>query len=99
MWRDLAAIDTPDGAVAVNEYFARHPEMMLGQMRLEGSQYRDREPTLAGELSPELLKQAISKLPQGICAKRDAGPDRARPPPENKDLAEMDAAGVKDGAY
>ena len=58
-WRELAAIDTPDGAVSVNEYFARHPEMMLGQMRLEGTMYRDREPTLAGELSPELLKQAI----------------------------------------
>src|ERR1035437_9450918 len=98
-WRELAAIDTPDGAVSVNEYFARHPEMMLGQMRLEGTMYREREPTLAGELSPELLKQAVSKLPLGICASRNTGPDRARPPPESGDLAEMDGAGVKDGAY
>src|ERR1017187_757617 len=79
-WRDLAPIYTPDGTTSVNEYFARHPEMMLGRMRLEGSQYRDREPTLAGELSPERLKQAVASLPEGICAKRDAGPDRARPP-------------------
>jgi len=81
-WRELAAIDTPDGAVSVNEYFARHPEMMLGQMRLEGTMYRDREPTLAGELSPERLKQAVASLPEGICAARHAGPgERARPPP------------------
>src|ERR1035437_7710804 len=99
-WRDLATIDTPDGAVAVNEYFARHPEMMLGQMRLEGTMYREREPALAGELSPERLKQAVASLPEGICADRRAGPgERARPPPENKDLADVDAADVKDGAY
>src|ERR1035437_8887125 len=30
MWRDLTAIYTPDGTTSVNEYFARHPEMMLG---------------------------------------------------------------------
>jgi len=97
-WRDLAPIDTPDGAVSVNEYFARHPEMMLGRMRLEGSMYREREPTLAGELSPELLKQAVSSLPEGICAPRNAQ-DRARPPPEGNDLTDTDTAGVKDGAY
>ncbi len=98
-WRELSTIFTPDGAVAVNEYFARHPEMMLGQMRLEGTMYRDREPTLAGELSAELLKQAVASLPQGICASRNTGPDRARPPPETGDLAETDGTDVKDGAY
>ncbi len=98
-WRELSTISTPDGGIAVNEYFGRHPEMMLGEMRLEGSQYRDREPTLAGELSPELLKQAISKLPQGIWASRNTGPDRARPPPESGGLAETDGPDVKDGAY
>ncbi|MGH7071667.1 MAG: N-6 DNA methylase, partial [Acetobacteraceae bacterium] len=98
-WRDLAPIDTPDGPVAVNEYFVRHPEMMLGKMRLEGTMYRDREPTLTGELSPELLKQAVASLPQGILANRDTEPDRARPPPESIDLAEADGADIKDGAY
>ena len=99
IWRDLAAIDTPDGAVAVNEYFAQHPEMMLGQMRLEGTMYRDREPTLTGDLSPERLQQAISSLPENICAPRNTLPDRARPPPENNSLADIDSADVKDGAY
>src|SRR5271165_138085 len=96
-WRDLTTIDTPDGAIGVNEYFARHPQMMLGTMRLEGTMYRDREPTLTGELTPELLKQVISSLPENICAPRTL-PDRARPPPENN-LADIDSTDVKDGAY
>src|SRR5208282_59364 len=67
-WRDLAPIDTPDGAVSVNEYFARNPQMMLGAMRLEGTMYRGQEPTLTGDLSHELLQQAISSFPQNIYA-------------------------------
>jgi N12 class adenine-specific DNA methylase len=98
-WRDLASIDTPDGAVAVNEYFARHPQMMLGTMRLEGTMYRDREPTLTGELKPELLQRAISALPENIYAARNTLPDRARPPPESNSLADIDSSDVKDGAY
>ena len=30
-WQDLAAIDTPDGAILINEYFARHPEHDAGR--------------------------------------------------------------------
>jgi N12 class adenine-specific DNA methylase len=97
-WRDLSTIATPDGEIAVNEYFARHPEMMLGEMRLEGALYREREPTLAGELSPERLAQAVASLPEGIWA-RNTGPDRARPPPETGALADINRAEVKDGAY
>jgi N12 class adenine-specific DNA methylase len=96
-WQGLALIKTPDGEVSVNEYFARHPEMMLGTMRLEGSMYRDKEPTLTGELSPALLARAVTSLPEGICADRNTGPDSfARPPPTINDPAEAD---VKDGAY
>jgi hypothetical protein len=47
-WEELGLVETPDGAVHINEYFARHPEMMLGEMRLEGTMYKAREPTLAG---------------------------------------------------
>jgi type I restriction-modification system DNA methylase subunit len=33
-WTDLSPIEiAEDGLIEVNEYFARHPEMMLGQMR------------------------------------------------------------------
>jgi len=34
-WAELAPIDTPDGTFQINEYFVRHPEMMLGRMGLE----------------------------------------------------------------
>ena len=48
--------------------------MMLGEMRLEGTMYRDREPTLTGELSPELLQRAIASLPEDIYAARNTRP-------------------------
>ena len=38
-WTELAPIDTPDGTLQINEYFVRHPEMMLGRMGLESAQY------------------------------------------------------------
>jgi hypothetical protein len=38
-WTELASIDTPDGKLQINEYFVRHPEMMLGRMGLESAQY------------------------------------------------------------
>jgi hypothetical protein len=50
-WSELATLDSADGEIAVNEYFHRHPQMMLGRMRLEGTMYRGAEPTLTGELT------------------------------------------------
>ncbi len=97
-WLGLTQIETPDGGVSVNEYFARHPEMMLGTMRLEGSMYRDKEPALAGDLSPALLARSVASLPENILAGRNAAPqNNARPPP----LIDkpVDASDVKDGAY
>jgi N12 class adenine-specific DNA methylase len=94
-WQDLAPIETPDGPIPVNEYFVRHPEMMLGQMRLERGLYNAREPTLAGELSPELLEAALSSLPADIYPQT-----QERPPP--REITEADSAAldaVKDGAF
>jgi N12 class adenine-specific DNA methylase len=94
-WTDLAPIEIgEDGLIEVNEYFARHPEMMLGQMKLEGTMYRGAEPTLAGELTPALLSRAVASLPEGVYVPRDEG--RGQP------LALPDAAsftGVKDGGF
>ena len=94
-WEELGTVDTPDGSVAVNEYFVRHPEMMLGQMRLEGGLYGKAEPSLAGEFSAERLREALSTLPAGIME-----------PPQGRSrrdgLLPMEAAdvgAVKDGAY
>jgi N12 class adenine-specific DNA methylase len=36
-WTTLAPLATKDGDVQVNEYFAAHPEMILGQPRLTGN--------------------------------------------------------------
>jgi N12 class adenine-specific DNA methylase len=93
-WQHLETIDSPDGPIHVNEYFARHPEMMLGKMKLEGTMYRGAEPTLDGQLTPELLHRAVKALPAGAYIPRD----RERPPPKEILDAEV-FTGIKDGAY
>src|ERR1035437_5334582 len=79
----LETIDSPDGPIAVNEYFARHPEMMLGKMKLEGTMYRGAEPTLEGQLTPDLLNRAVKARPKGAYIPKDEG----RPPPRVLDAA------------
>ncbi len=93
-WQKLETIDSPDGPIWVNEYFARHPDMMLGKMKLEGTMYRGAEPTLEGQLTTALLAHAVNALPKGAYVPKDEG----RGPP----AAVLDAeafTGVKDGAY
>ena len=53
---------------ALNEYFAAHPEMMLGKMRLSGRMYRDNEPTLEpdGRDLGAALAQAVERLLRNI---------------------------------
>ena len=93
-WRKLRHLPSQDGPIEVNEYFAHHPKMMLGKLRLEGTMYRDKEPTLEGELTPQLLDGAIKALPQGVFIPRD----RERPPPPQ--ILEAEAfEGVKEGAF
>jgi N12 class adenine-specific DNA methylase len=36
-WNNTATIETQDGPTVVNEYFAKHPEMVLGQQRISGN--------------------------------------------------------------
>ena len=93
-WLGLGTIESPDGRIAVNEYYVRHPEMMLGTMRLVGSMYRDAEPTLAGELTAEGLSRAIELLPRNVYVPRD---QERGPPAPAPDYAGV--SGVKDGAY
>jgi N12 class adenine-specific DNA methylase/SAM-dependent methyltransferase len=38
-WEHVVPVATPDGDVTVNEYFARHPDRILGQLRASGGQY------------------------------------------------------------
>lgn len=94
-WDGLSSVDSPEGAIGVNEYFARHPGMMLGQMRLEGGLYGKAEPSLEGEFSEERLAAALSKLPADVFAPRQE-PTRAAEAPA---LPVTDVEAVKDGAY
>jgi N12 class adenine-specific DNA methylase len=94
MWRELAPHGTAEeGQFFINEYFARHPEMMLGRMALEGTMYRASEPTLEGELTPQILSRAVSALPEGIYSKKLRSAHHSRAPEP------ADVSGVKDGAY
>ena len=66
-WKAIREITNSVGeTIAINEYFAAHPEMMLGQMRLEGRMYRRGEPTLvsSGRSLSEQLAEAIALLPR-----------------------------------
>jgi N12 class adenine-specific DNA methylase/SAM-dependent methyltransferase len=53
---------------SINEYFAAHPEMMLGRMRLARGMYRDGEPVLVPDDRDlgEALAQAVARLPHNI---------------------------------
>jgi N12 class adenine-specific DNA methylase len=93
-WKKLETIDIEDGPIEVNEYFARHPRMMLGKMKLEGTMYRGGEPALVGELTPDLLRRAIEALPEGAYIPAD----RQRPPPLRITPPEV-FDGVKQGAF
>lgn len=57
--------------IQVNEYYAAHPDMMLGKMSLAGTMYRANEPTLEpdGRDLGEALREAFSKLPANVYTK------------------------------
>ena len=68
-WREVAEITNSEGeTIPVNEYYAAHPEMMLGEMRLEGRMYARAEPTLVGNGVPleARLAQAVALLPSDV---------------------------------
>src|SRR6266567_2834255 len=52
-WTQTEPIEIEGQAIALNEYYLRHPDKMLGHLTLQGTMYADREPTLAGEMTQE----------------------------------------------
>ena len=38
-WQSVTTVDTPDGPTDINEYFAAHPDMVAGDLRLVNGQY------------------------------------------------------------
>ena len=68
-WRSLGAIENSLGeTLSINQYFAAHPEMMLGEMQMSGRMYGRGEPTLVsnGRDLAEQLAEAIARLPTGV---------------------------------
>ncbi len=67
----------PPTTAEINQYFADHPDMMLGDMTIDGKMYRKTEgdDSKAQTLSPRkdqdtvaLLDEAVRKLPQSVAA-------------------------------
>ena len=72
----------PQGAIEMNEYFARHREMMLGQMGVERGQYASPTPYLEGKFDPEGLRKIIDRLPANVFGERQTrGPVQTLPGP------------------
>lgn len=70
-WLDVARVPDPAGGspLPLNQYFADHPEMMLGEFGRFGTMYGPDKPALVarpGQDTAALMRQAIERLPQGI---------------------------------
>ncbi len=95
-WMVTRPIEIEGEALALNEYYIHHPDMMLGQMKLEGTMYRGQEPTLTGELTEECLGRAIAALPHEVYITRENGRERLPAMP----VATPEAfSSIKDGGY
>jgi N12 class adenine-specific DNA methylase len=94
-WTEAGVVEIDGSQNSLNEYYLRHPEMMLGRLTLEGTMYRGRELTLSGELTEDNLDQAIGALPEGRYISRS----QARVVKPAIVIADADASGIKDGGY
>ena len=75
-WTDVE--DLPESDMHINEYFVRHPEMMLGTMAMAGTMYQG-GPSQAlvapeGQDLPEVLARAMQRLPEQALTPREAVP-------------------------
>jgi N12 class adenine-specific DNA methylase/SAM-dependent methyltransferase len=63
-WATVAEVEAAGGTVAVNEWFARHPQMILGELRAGGGAYGADELTVAATGGPlgEQLRGALDCL-------------------------------------
>ena len=67
-WAGLAEVTTPEGKYMVNEYFAAHPEMVLGDHSGKGSMYGKKEYTVLareGDIEAQFAA-ATERLPANI---------------------------------
>jgi len=91
-WQDLLPVPIRDQQVFVNEYFARRPERMWGELALIHGQYRQNEAALIGVITADLLTTALMEVPSGVYRSREYDSTPAEP-------ISIDWAGIKDGAF
>ncbi|MGH9224355.1 MAG: methyltransferase domain-containing protein, partial [Acidimicrobiales bacterium] len=88
-WERAVEIPSGDGQLTVNEWFSRHPETILGDLRASGGQYRDDDLTvgarsdhLGADLDDLLGRMAAEAVGRGLAwvpaeAARRASADHA----------------------
>jgi len=73
-WKGVENVKLEDGQeTPINEYFAAHPEMVLGQHALTGSMYRQNEYTVLpreGDIA-EQFAEAVKNLPANVFTPAD----------------------------
>ena len=96
-WLGLTEIETPDGPTAINAYFAENPQMMLGEMRLQGTMHSAAEPVLIGEAEglEARIAEAAKTMRANAFVPRGAEPFTAKQMPR----LDAEAGGVKEGAF
>ena len=68
-WLGTQEVQTPQGPAAINEYFAAHPEMVLGSHALTGSMYRANEYTVIPQEGVDIetaFAKAVENLPENV---------------------------------
>jgi N12 class adenine-specific DNA methylase len=92
--RTLPAETYKHEPIELNEYYAQHPDMMLGRMSLEGRMYAEGQqaliPTPGGDLNQQMAA-AVAKLPENVM-----GSTRLAPA-EVESAVEMAESGAKMG--
>lgn len=71
-WLGLEEVAAGDGKALVNEYFARHPDMVLGTHSLAGTMYRKDSYTVLpreGDIEAQFA-EAVARLPANVYRKR-----------------------------
>jgi N12 class adenine-specific DNA methylase/SAM-dependent methyltransferase len=93
-WDRVTTVAAVGGDVEVNEYFARHPERVLGQPRAGGGQYRRSDPQVTPHdrpLGPDLTAALAGVVEEAGRAGLRATP-RVTPAPDLAGTLEADAA-------
>ncbi|KKK65661.1 hypothetical protein LCGC14_2971900, partial [marine sediment metagenome] len=89
------AADKKGQSIVLNEYFVRHPEMMLGQMELGAGQFETQTDLVPDERGLDVaLREAIAKLPAGAYQERAAVETTAEP-----EIVGVAPTEVKEGNY